>query len=74
MNDYNDEKVLETYRDLFIYTEDAVLERIESLERYVAEKVSLNIHNESSTSHLKNKASKLKKQLAVIQKDHEEPR
>lgn len=74
MNDYNNEKVLETYRDLFIYTEDAVLERIESLERYVAEKVSLNISNESSTSHLTNKASKLKQQLAVIQKDHEESR
>ena len=74
MNDYNNEKVLETYRDLFIYTEDAVLERVESLERYVAEKVSLNISNESSTSHLTNKASKLKQQLAVIQKDHEESR
>ena len=53
MNDYNNEKVLETYRDLFIYTEDALLERIESLERYVVEKVSLNISNENSTSHLK---------------------
>ena len=74
MNDYNNEKVLETYRDLFTYTEDAVLERIESLERYVADKVSLNISNENSTSHLKNKASKLKQQLAVIQKDHEESR
>ena len=74
MNDYNDEKVLETYRDLFIYTESSVLERIESLERCVAEKASLNISNESSTSHLTNKASKLKQQLAVIQKDHEESR
>lgn len=74
MNDYNNEKVLETYRDLFIYTEYAVLERIESLERYVADKVSLNISNENSTSHLTNKASKLKQQLAVIQKDHEESR
>ena len=74
MNDYNNEKVLETYRDLFIYTEDALLERIESLERYVVEKVSLNISNENSTSHLKNKVSKLKQQLAVIQKDHEESR
>ena len=67
-------KVLETYRELFIYTEDAVLERIESLERYIEDKISVNMSNESGTSHLINKASKLKKQLAVIQKDYEESR
>ena len=68
------DKVLEAYRDLFIYTEYAVLERIESLEQYVEEKISLNLSNESGISHLTSKVSKLKQQLAVIQKDHEESR
>ena len=71
MNDYNDKKVLETYRDLFIYTESSALETIESLERYIEDKISLNASNESGTRHLINKVSKLKKHLAVIQKDHE---
>ena len=31
------DKVLEAYRSLFIYTEDAVLERIESLELHLEE-------------------------------------
>lgn len=64
------DSVLEAYRSLFIYTEDAVLERIESLELHLEELELYPLGNLNSQRN-KDKVENLKETLSIIQKDYE---
>lgn len=64
------DSVLKAYRNLFIYTEDAVLERIESLELHLEELELYPLGNLNAQRH-KDKIENLKETLSIIQKDYE---
>lgn len=70
-NESESKEVLQAYRDLFIYTEDAVLERLESLELYLKDRASTAKEGDLNVLHLQNKIRKLKASLDVIKKDKE---
>lgn len=65
------DELLEAYRNLFIYTEDAVLERIESLELHL-EELELYPLGKLNTQRHKDKIESLKETLSIIQKDYED--
>lgn len=64
-----DKETLQAYRDLSIYTEDAVLERIENLELYLEDRASTAKEGDLNELHLQNKIRKLKASLDIIKKD-----